>query len=461
MNYQQALDYILSYPDYEKMPMPHEAANYDLRRVDELLARLGNPHLGARSVHITGTNGKGSTAAMVASALTAAGYTTGLYTSPHLNDLRERMTIGGELISKEEYVALVERLKPEAEAVNQKATYGELTTFELLTSLAFAYFEQKDVDFQVLEVGMGGKFDATSVINPEVCIITSISFDHMEVLGNSLAEIAAEKAGIIKSGSVVVTSPQPDEVAQVIDETCLKCGAELIRVGSDVTWQSLGFDLNRQLFEVRGILGNYELSIPLLGHYQLDNAAMAVAALEVLARKGFDISRDSITDGLAQVSWPGRFQILSRHPLLVVDGAMNVEGVRGLKQSLIQYFGSFIRLEGRSPVNNYASQAILVIGASWDKDITGIVSELVPLFNKVIVTRSHHPRAMAPASIAAEFIKHGVEPQVVDDVANALSSALALARERDLICVTGSLFVVGEAIEQANRLCLTREPQNL
>ena len=460
MDYQQALDYILSYPDYEKIPMPHEAANYDLRRVDELLARLDNPHLGARSVHIAGTNGKGSTAAMVASALTAAGYTTGLYTSPHLNYLRERMRVGGELISREEYVALVEKLKPEAEAVNEKATYGELTTFELLTTLAFAYFKLKDVDFQVLEVGMGGKYDATNVINPEVCIITSISFDHTEVLGNSLAEIAAEKAGIIKSGSVVVTSPQPDEVAQVIDKTCLKCRAELVRVGSDVTWQSLKFDLNRQLFQVKGILGNYELSIPLLGHYQLDNAATAVAALEVLAGNGFNISRDSITDGLAQVSWPGRFQILSHHPLVVVDGAMNVEGARRLKQSLAQYFGSLIRLEGRSSVNNYDSQTILVIGASLDKDIAGIVSELVPLFDKVIVTQSRHPRAMAPAPIVAEFTKHGVEPQVVDDVAEALSRALTLAGERDIICVTGSLFVVGEAIEQASRLCLTCGQRN-
>jgi dihydrofolate synthase/folylpolyglutamate synthase len=455
MNYQEALDYILSYPDYEKILMPHEAANYDLRRVDELLARLDNPHLGANSVHITGTNGKGSTAAMIASALTTAGYTTGLYTSPHLNDLRERMRVDGELVSREEYVALVEKLKPEAEAVNEKATYGELTTFELLTTLAFTYFKLKNVDFQVLEVGMGGKYDATNVINPEVCIITSISFDHTEVLGNSLTEIAAEKAGIIKSGSVVVTSPQPDEVAQVIYETCLNHGAELVRVGSDVTWQSLEFDLNRQLFQVKGILGTYELSTTLLGHFQLDNAATAVAALEVLAANGFNISKDSITNGLAQVSWPGRFQILSHHPLLVVDGAMNVEGARRLKQSLVQYFGSIIRLGGRISVNNYDSRAILVIGASLDKDIASIISELLPLFNKVIVTHSQHPRAMAPASIVAELAKHGVEPKVVDDVADALSLALTLAKEKDIICVTGSLFVVGEAIEQASRLCLT------
>jgi len=439
MNYQEAIDYIESYTDWEKLPMPHDPANYDLRRVDELLARLGNPHLKARSVHIAGTNGKGSIAAMMASALAAAGYTAGLYTSPHLHTWRERIRVNGELISEEELVALVERLRPEIEAVNQKATYGELTTFELLTALAFAHFRLKGADFQVLEVGMGGKFDATNVIQPEVCIISSISFDHTEVLGNSLAEIAAEKAGIIKPDSVVVLSPQVDEVAQVIEKTCKSRRARLVRVGSDVTWHGSSFDLDRQLFQVKGRLGSYKLSIPLLGRYQLDNAATAVAALEVLAEKGFNISRDSITDGLARVSWPGRLQILSRHPLIVVDGAHNPDSARRLKQSLEQYFDF--------------DQAILVMGASSDKDIAGIVSELVSVFDKVIVTRSRHPRAMAAASIVAEFRRHGVETQMVDDVPTALS--LALAGDRDLICVAGSLFVVGEAIEQANRLCLT------
>ena len=283
---------------------------------------------------------------------------------------------------------------------------------------------------------MGGKFDATNIITPEVCIITSISFDHTEVLGNSLAEIAAEKAGIIKSGSIVVTSPQPDEVCRVIEETCFNCGVELVRVGSDVTWQSLGFDSNRQLLRVRGRLGSYELSIPLLGDYQLVNAATAVTALEVLAGRGFNISRDNIISGLGQVSWPGRFQILSHYPLLIVDGAHNPDGARKLRQSLEQHF-KFDR-------------AILVIGASSDKDIVGVVSELAPLFDKVIITRSCHPRAMAPPPIVAEFRRHGVEAQVAETVSEALSLALALAGENDLVCVTGSLFVVAETIEQAN-----------
>jgi|TARA_Y100000031_G_scaffold153884_1_gene200218 dihydrofolate synthase/folylpolyglutamate synthase len=435
--YQQAVDYISSYTDYEVVPrLEHNAANYDLRRVEELLARLGNPHRIARSVHIAGTNGKGSTAAMVASALTVSGYTTGLYTSPHLHTWRERVRIDGELISEEEFTALVARLKPEIEAVNRKATYGRLTTFEILTTLAYAYFALKKADFQVLEVGLGGKFDATNVIQPEVCIITSVSFDHTEVLGNSLAEIAAEKAGIIKPGSAVVTSPQASHVARVISETCLAYGAELVRVGSDVTWQSLSADFNRQLFRVKGRLDSYQLSIPFLGRHQLDNAATAVAALEVLVEKGLGISRDSIAKGLAQVGWLGRLQILSHHPLLVVDGAHNPDSARRLRQSLEQYF-EFER-------------AILVIGASLDKDVASVVSELVPLFDEVIATRTCHPRAMAPSLIVAEFGKHGIEAWVAEAVPEALSMALNIAGVRDLICATGSLFVVGETMEAVN-----------
>jgi len=435
MAYQQAIDYLSSYTDYEKVGMPHDPALYDLRRVVELLAQLGNPHLKARSVHITGTNGKGSTAAMLASVLTTSGYTTGLYTSPHLHTWRERIRVDGELISEEELVSVVEKLKPEVEAVNRRDTYGQLTTFEILTALAFTYFERKGVDFQVLEVGMGGRFDATNIITPEVCVITSISLDHTEVLGSSLAEIADEKAAIIKPGSSVVTSSQVDEVAHVIREACLNCGVGLVRLGSDVTWQGLSFDLDGQFLQVEGRLGSYQLSIPLLGDFQLENAATAVATLEVLVEKGFNISTDSITDGLARVSWPGRLQVLGHHPFLVADGAHNPDSARRLIQSLKQCFDF--------------DRATLVVGASSDKNIAGVVSELFPLFDKVIVTRSRHPRAMAPALLRDEFARRGVEAEIADDIPAALSRAASLVHDRDLICVTGSLFVVAEAIEQA------------
>jgi len=436
--YQQALDYLYSFVDYEKEPKPRDPVHYDLRRMEELLAGLGDPHLKARTVHITGSKGKGSVAVMIASALAHSGYITGLYTSPHLLTFNERIRIGDRLIADEEVVALVDKLRPLVEAVNEKATYGLLTTFELITALGFAYFEQKGVDFQVIEVGLGGRLDATNVVQPEVCIITSISFDHTEVLGDTLVEIATEKAGIIKPDSIVVTSPQAEEVDRIIEESCQSSNAELIRVDSDVTWQGLGFDANQQSLRVKGRLDSYELSIPLLGQHQLENAATAVAALEVLTEKGCRISRENITAGLAQVKWPGRLQVLNRQPLLVVDGAHNPYSARKLRQSLEQYFDF--------------DKAILIIGISFDKDLTGMVSELVPLFDKVIVTHSTHPRAMAAGPIVSEFGRHGVEAQTADDISGALRLALNLAGQRDLICVTGSLFVVAGAIEQAEGL---------
>ena len=435
ITYQQALDYIWSFVDYETTPRPFDAANYDLRRMEELLFRLGEPHLSARSVHIAGSKGKGSTAAMITSALITAGYSTGLYISPHLNDPRERIRVDDELITEAELIALVERLKPEIAAMSQKATYGQLTTFEVLTALGFTCFKMKGADFQVVEVGLGGRVDATNLVQPEVCIITSISLDHTDVLGDSLPALAAEKAGIIKPGIPVVTSPQRDEVAQVIEEICVSRGAPLLRVGRDVTWQRLDFDSSQQLLEVEGRLSEYELTLPLLGSFQLENAATAVAALEVLAERGFSISRQNIIDGLARVSWPGRLQVLRQHPLLVVDGAHNPDSAGKLRQALTEYF--------------HFEHSILVIGVSCDKDIAGIVAELAPLFDEAIVVRSHHPRAMAPAPIAAEFARHWVKTRIAEDVPTALSLAIELAAPQDLVCVTGSLFVVGEAIEQA------------
>ncbi|MGD9115948.1 MAG: folylpolyglutamate synthase/dihydrofolate synthase family protein [Dehalococcoidia bacterium] len=435
MDFRQAIDYINGYTDYEKVGMPHDPAFYDLRRVDELLSWLGDPQKKAAAVHITGTNGKGSVAVMTAGALTAAGYTSGLYTSPHLHSWRERIRVDGELISEAGLAQMVSELKPHVEAVNQRARYGELTTFEFLTCLAFTYFGQKKVDFQVLEVGMGGKFDATSVINPLVAVITTIGLDHTDVLGDTVAQIAAEKCGIIKPGSSVVVAPQPPEAYRVIEKTCTERGVELITVGKDVKWRPLQSDLDGQRFSVAGRRGGYELFLPVLGEHQIVNAATAVAALEVIAEKGFRIPNDKIAEGFKQVEWPGRFQVLRRQPPVIVDGAHNIDAARSLKKALKEYF-SF-------------DKAVLVMGASGDKNIAAVIAELAPLFDRVIVTRSRHPRAMAPAPLAAEFARHGLKARIADDVPAALSMALDMAGDKDLVCLAGSLFIVGEALTYA------------
>lgn len=441
ITYQQALDYIYSFVDYEMQARPRDAANYDLRRMDEILERVGNPHLKAKTVHIAGTKGKGSTAALITSALMAAGYSTGLFTSPHLHTFNERIRANGELISDDDVVKLVEQLQPEVTAVNDKATYGKLTTFEIMTAMGFLYFEMKNVDFQVVEVGLGGRLDATNVVKPDVCVLTTIGFDHMEVLGHTLTAIAGEKAGIIKPGVTVVSSQQLDEPDKVFEAACKKNYAPLIKVGRDVIWESLTYDYSGQTFRVKGRKDTYNLSIPLIGDHQLNNATTAVAALEVLADQGYHISKDNIVDGLASVNWPGRLQILCRKPLIVVDGAHTIDSARRVRESIEKYF-TF-------------DQAVLIIGSSSDKDITGIVGELAPVFHKVVVTRSIHPRAMPADRIVEEFHRRGVEGRSAADITAAMTLALEIAGENDLICATGSLFIAAGIMEEAEKRGLT------
>jgi dihydrofolate synthase/folylpolyglutamate synthase len=267
-----------------------------------------------------------------------------------------------------------------------------------------------------------------------VCIITSISLDHTQILGNTLGEIAREKAGIIKPSCWVVVSPQPEEAASVILDICREKEAKVVQVGKDVSWHRIGGDLHHQMLVVEGRMGKHQISIPLLGDFQLENAAVAVGALEILASAGFAISAADIAQGLAQVKWPGRFQILQQHPIVLVDGAHNVASMKRLVNNIKTYF-SYKRI-------------FLVFGTSSDKDIPGIINELVPLSPQVIVTRaSHSSRAASLPTLAAEFTKRGIEPETKETVAQALSRALSLAGKTDIICVTGSLFVVAEALD--------------
>jgi dihydrofolate synthase/folylpolyglutamate synthase len=402
-----------------------------------LLKKLGNPEARAVPIQVAGTKGKGSTAAMIASVLTKAGYKMGLYTSPHLLSFTERVQISGIPIAEGEFARLVEVMKPEVEAMNKAGTFGELTTFELLTALAFLYFGEKGIDFQVLEVGLGGRLDATNVVKAGVEVITSISFDHTEVLGNTLTQIAREKAGIIKAGGIVVSSPQFPEAMAVLEGVCRERGVRLVKVGSDVTWGRGAFSREGQSFQLKGLKGNYSLRLPLLGEHQLENAATAVAAVEILGDLGIKVSPKSIAAGLAGVHWPGRLQALRRKPWFIVDCAHNAYSAKRLAQALKQYF-DFERL-------------VLILGVSSDKDVAGMVAELAPLSSIVIATSAHHPRALEPKSLAAEFIKCGIKPQVAGNVTSAVDLALARAKPEDLICATGSIFVVAEVIEYLSK----------
>lgn len=402
--------------------------------MEHLLSLLGNPHLAAKTVHITGTKGKGSVAAMIASVLTTSGYRTGLYTSPHLLNLRERIKVGGNSISETEFAASMTEIMPAIESMKQSGRYRELTYFEVLTALTFVYFRIKQVDFQVLEVGLGGRLDATNVVpQPLVCIITSVSRDHIQILGDTLEQIAREKAGIVKPGCWVVVSPQHEQVASVINEICAQKEAKLVRVSKDVSWHKIGGDLQHQSLVIQGRNGRYEVDIPLLGDFQLENAATAVAALEILSSLGFHISATDITRGLAKVQWPGRFHILRYHPIVVIDGAHNKESARRLVSNLKDYFPS--------------QRVILVFGTSRDKDIPGMVEELASLHAEVIVTKAQHPRAANIPDLIAEFGKRGVQPQSKETTAQAFSTALTRAERNDVICVTGSLFLVAEALD--------------
>jgi len=433
LNYRQAEEYLNSFVNYEQIPgISYAQPGYSLRHVEELLKRMGDPQLAAKTVHIAGTKGKGSVAAMIAQVLSGSGYKTGLYTSPHLLNLRERISIDGSLISEVDFAAAMAEVKPFIESMKHDAAFRQLTYFEALTALAFAYFQKKRVDFQVLEVGLGGRLDATNVAKPVVCIITSISLDHTQILGNSLEEIAREKAGIIKPGCWVVLSPQPEEAASVITDICHEKEAKVVQVGKDITWRKIGGDLHQQSLVIEGRRNRYRVSIPLLGDFQLENAATAVAALEILASEGLAISAANIAQGLARVKWPGRFQILQQHPMVLIDGAHNVASMKRLMNNIKAYFAH--------------KRIFLVFGTSCDKDIPGIINELVLLSPQVIVTQASHSRAALLSTLIAEFRKRGMEPEIKETVAQALSQALSRADRTDIICVTGSLFVVAEAL---------------
>ncbi len=435
MDYKQSIDRLMSLVDHERTGLqgPRQKVIYDLSRIQALLKLLGNPHTAARTIHIAGTKGKGSTAALCDAALHAAGYRTGFYSSPHLHSFLERIRRDTKPISQAEFTALVEEVWPHQLTATNDAGLGPVSFFEFMTAMSFQSFKEAKSDFQTIEVGLGGRLDATNVVDPDVCVITSISRDHTAVLGDSLSQIAAEKAGIIKSGSQVVVAPQSPEALGSVEWACQRMGVRPIQVGRDLTWRRETVSPDGQSFSVQGRLGRYQLTIPLLGGYQLENATAAVAALEVLRDQGHAISPDAIQRGFAGVSWPCRMEVLSRSPLVVADGAHNPYSMEALLDSLPEYLPH--------------RRLLLIAGFSRDKNVEDMVRRLVLAQPKVFATASRHPRSLSPKAVAARFMDLGTSAVETESSAEALGQALAIAGENDLVLATGSLFVAAEVRE--------------
>ena len=433
MDYVEAIAYLHSLTDYEtKRVRRYTPEAFNLARIQRLLEAVGNPHQSFRSVHIAGTKGKGSTSAMIESCLRTAGFRTALYTSPHLHTFRERIRAGGEKIGRDEVVGLVKELQPLVER------RPALTTFEVITAMGFLHFARSAVDMAVVEVGLGGRLDATNVLTPEVAVITSISLDHTYLLGDTLGEIAQEKGGIIKPGIPTVSAPQRAEAIQALERISRERDAELVEICRDWDYETGPADREGQTFAVRRVVdggspldGDYW--IPLLGRHQLENAAAAVATLDVLRRRGFEIPADAVDQGLREVQWPGRMEILSQDPLVVVDCAHNPYSARTLRDALEEWF----------PDRNW----VMVFGASADKDVAGMLESLVPISDYTIVTRADHPRAMAPIELADIVADVGGGAEVSLNVRKSLDRALAMMDPDNGLLATGSIFLVADLRE--------------
>jgi len=441
--YDDALAYLFSATDYEKMQhVRYNADTFSLDRMRGLVALMGSPETKFASVHIAGTKGKGSTAAMIHALAQAAGVKAGLYTSPHLVDIRERIRVGPSDISEEALRRLIEGARSHIDRM--RAEGDPATFFEIFTALAFQHFATEKVDLAVVEAGLGGRLDATNVIVPDVAVITAISLDHTEQLGGTLAEIAAEKAGIIKTRVPVVTQPQAPEVMEVIENACQQAGAPMILVGRDIhcTWEPA---------EEKGCLGGRmvasthtesfgDLFIPLMGEHQALNACTAIAAARRASPLKKRLPPKTIAAGLRSVLWPGRMEYVPGKPDLLLDGAHNRASMERLMEGLAAYFSGW--------------RMVLVFACAADKDVDGMLTVLAEKAAgaPLVFTRSGSPRASDPADLAARFAAHGgAGAQVAPDVPAALRAAGGLAGPGGLVVVAGSLYLVGEVKSLLNR----------
>lgn len=437
MEYSEAITFLLSLTDMERGFQASPNPTMNLESMRSLLSRLNDPHRGRPTVHVTGSKGKGTTAAMIAGILTRAGNSTALYTSPHLHSFTERIAFDGDSISPEEFAAGISAIRDAVDA-ERESVHGDVSTFGVLTALFFWLVRAQvpRVDWQVVEVGLGGTFDVTNVLDPpEVAVITPISLEHTAVLGNTPAEIARDKAGIIKEGTTAVVAPQRDPaVLEVVAERCEAVGARLVDVAALYQYEILERFPFGQSFRLIGPNGERRMRTPMLGKHLVENAATAVAAADALRARGFTLSELAIVDGVAHTRVPGRLEVMGQQPLIVADGAHNGESAEALAVALKEYFTW--------------RRCFLVIGCNRDKDVREMGFKLAKLAELIVCTRFNSPRAMDPYEMIQEIGFLGPAAVAEESVGDALDTALSHATPEDLVCVTGSLYVVAEARER-------------
>ena len=415
--YDKALSYLYDLQKY--------GIKFGLSSTSNLLARLGNPHKNLKGVHVAGTNGKGSTAAMLSAVLTRIGIQVGLYTSPHLVRFNERFRINDQDVGDCGIMDVFLRVK---DVVDEREPP---TFFEMTTAMALCLFAERGVDWAILEVGMGGRLDATNVIQPQITIINNVAFDHQEFLGFTLGRIAREKAGIIKQGVPLITAVKQPVALAVIKERCSALAAPCYRVGQQIKVRSRG----KGRFSYRGLKWRLDnLQLPLAGRHQLLNAATALGALEVLKEMGrLHLTTEQVQEGLSKTRWPGRLEWFSEHPPVLLDGAHNNAGIVSLRKALQEEY-TYKRL-------------IIVLGIMADKDLWGMLHRLAPLADHIILTRPRYERAAEPESLREMAGEFANRTELIRSVRQALERAMTMATSEDLVVVTGSLYFIGEVKE--------------
>ncbi len=434
MDYAAAVALLDRYVNFEQTPTPPGGRSWDLDAFRLFLGDLGFPERAFPSVLVAGTKGKGSVATLVAGALSAAGHRVGLYTSPHLATLRERIAVDGAPISEAEFAERIAGIAPALEGRDGVAASFR-TWFEIVTAAAFLQFRAARVDVAVLEVGLGGRLDATNVVDPEISVVTSISLDHTKTLGSTLEEIAREKAGILRDGGVAVFAPQPPQARRVLCAEARRRSATAFEAGRDFTWRERGAEPRGGLFDYAGERRLEEVRLGLAGAFQFENAAVALRALEALDAGGFPVGEGAVRDAFAAARWPGRFEVFPGEPTILLDGAHNPYSVEVLVRSIARIFPE--------------RRVVALFAASRDKDQTGMLAALAPAVSRVVFTEASALRAArAPALLA---LSQGVAPvrpaEAVPSPLDALARARAIAEPDDILLVTGSLYLVGAVRE--------------